>query len=76
MKKGYTSKRTNRLTISFSDEELRNIDAYCKRNKEKSRAVFIRKTIIKKVMQDILDDYPTLFDQSDLDKLIVKENYN
>ena len=47
------------------------IDAYCKKYKIESRAALIREMTLRAVMTKFLDDYPTLFEKQDLDRLIV-----
>lgn len=54
-------KRNNRITISFSDRELDAINSYCKKYRTSSRSRLIREAALRHVMQNFLNDYPTLF---------------
>jgi hypothetical protein len=63
-------KRTNKVTITFSDEELQAIETHIKRYRESSKASVIRKIVVRHIMGRMIEDSPTLFDQNDLDKLI------
>lgn len=64
-------KRKHRECFLLNDKEREAIDAYCKKYKVKNRSQFVRETIMKAVMESFLEDYPTLFDKKDLDKMIV-----
>lgn len=66
-------KRPNKITICLSDIELIAIETHCKRNKIKSKAGLIRDITIRHILGNVLDDYPTLFNQTDLDKLVKRD---
>lgn len=70
-KKRTQTSRNNKVTLTLSDKELEAIDAYCKRYKIVSRSALIREASVRYVMGRLIDDYPTLFEKNDLDKLIV-----
>ncbi len=65
--------RENRLTISFSDEEFEAVCAYARRYKAKSRTAVVREAALRFIMGRFVDDYPTLFEKNDLDRLIETE---
>ncbi|MCQ2204032.1 MAG: ribbon-helix-helix domain-containing protein [Bacteroidales bacterium] len=69
----YKEPRNNRVTITLSDRELEAIDDYCKRYKSESRTSVIREGAIRFVMGRFIEDYPTLFQKSALDRLIVTD---
>ena len=65
------ARRNNKVTVFFNDKEMEAIDAYCKKYKIESRAALMREMTLRAVMTKFLDDYPTLFEKQDLDRLIV-----
>ncbi len=65
------AKRSNKVTVFFNDKEMEAIDAYCKKYKVEGRAALIREMALRSVMGRFLDDYPTLFEKQDLDRLVV-----
>lgn len=67
-------KRKNRITIQLNNSELNAIELYCKKYKIKSKSAFIRNLVLKEVMVQFLDDYPTLFKKQELDRLVVAED--
>ncbi|MBO4603123.1 MAG: hypothetical protein J5651_08180 [Salinivirgaceae bacterium] len=62
-------RRTHKITIMLNDYEAAAFDRFCKRYKVANRAKIVREAIISKVHADIDRNYPTLFDQEELDKL-------
>lgn len=64
-------RRTRRSSFLLNDKEKEAIDIYCKKNKIKNKSKFIRETIMRIVMDHFVDDYPTLFDKEDMDKIKV-----
>lgn len=65
------SRRNSRVTVFFNDKEMEAIDKYCQKYKVESRAALIREAALRSVMGRFLEDYPTLFEKQDLDRLIV-----
>ena len=63
--------RSHRIEFLLNDKEQDALDVYCKRYGIESKAGFVRETVMRCVMEQFIDDYPTLFDKSDLDKLKV-----
>ncbi len=66
------AKRNNKVTVFFNDKEMDAIDAYCKKYKIEGRAALMRDFTLRAVMGKLLEDYPTLFEKQDLDRLIVQ----
>ncbi len=64
-------KRHHRAEILLNDKEQDALDTYCKKHGIDNKAKFIRDTVMRCVMEHFLEDYPTLFDKNDLDKLKV-----
>ncbi len=62
-------KRSHRTAFLLNDKEKEALDIYCKKNKIKNKSKFIRETLLRAVMDHFLDDYPTLFDKKDMDKI-------
>ncbi|MFT3737852.1 MAG: hypothetical protein QM786_03775 [Breznakibacter sp.] len=69
LKRKSVLKRQHRIGIILNDKELEAIEAYCKKYKVESKSKFMRETVMRFVMDHFLNDYPTLFDKQDLDKL-------
>lgn len=65
------SRRRHKVTVFFNDKEMDAINAYCKKYKVEARSALIREFTVRGVMGKFLDDYPTLFEKQDLDRLIV-----
>lgn len=65
--------RTHKVCISLSDQEFNAVNAYCRKRRVPSRAALFREATIRFVMGKLLEDYPTLFEQKDLDELKVSE---
>jgi len=66
-------KRQHKVTVLLNDKELEAIDVYCKKYKIKSKAGFMRESILRTVMTQFLEDYPTLFEKQELDSLVVRQ---
>ena len=64
------SEQSGSLTNTIIDG-VEAIDAYCKKYKVEGRAALIREMALRSVMGRFLDDYPTLFEKQDLDRLVV-----
>jgi hypothetical protein len=62
-------KRTHRSAFLLNDKEKEAFDSYCKKNKIKNKSKFIRETLLRTVMTHFLEDYPTLFDKKDMDRI-------
>ncbi|HKL71173.1 MAG TPA: hypothetical protein VJ855_00835 [Marinilabiliaceae bacterium] len=67
-------KRRHRLTIQLNDHEMSALELYCKKYKVKNRSAFVRESIMRVVMNRFLEDYPTLFEKQELDRLVVTNN--
>jgi hypothetical protein len=65
------SKRNNKVTVCFNDKEMDAIDAYCKKYRLTSRAALIREMSLRAVLGKFLEDYPTLFEKQEMDRLII-----
>ena len=64
-------KRIHREGFMVNDKELEAIEAYCKKYKINNKSKFLRETVLRCVMEQFLEDYPTLFEKQDLDRLRV-----
>ncbi len=73
LKRKSVLKRNHRAVFSLNDKELDAIDVYCKKYKVPNKAKFMRETVMRFVMDQFLNDYPTLFDKQDLDKLRITQ---
>ncbi len=62
-------KRSHRTAFLLNDKEKEAIESYCKKNKIKNKSKFMRETLMRVIMDHFLDDYPTLFDKKDMDKI-------
>ncbi|TLX75602.1 hypothetical protein E9993_08560 [Labilibacter sediminis] len=64
-------KRIHRTAFLLNDKEREAIDSYCRKNKIRNKSKFMRETLMRIVMDHFLEDYPTLFDKKDMDKIKV-----
>ncbi len=62
-------KRNHRTAFLLNDKEKEALESYCKKNKIKNKSKFMRETLLRTVMDHFLEDYPTLFDKKDMDKI-------
>ncbi|WP_462316923.1 hypothetical protein [Marinilabilia sp.] len=69
-------KRKHKATFLLNDKEMEAIEAYCKRYKVKNKARFMRESVMRVVMDQFMEDYPTLFEKKDLDRLRVEGGSN
>lgn len=53
--------RNKRIVFNLNETEFDALTVYCKRYKIANRSMFLRKTILGKVSQKFIEDYPTLF---------------
>ncbi len=66
-------KRKNQICLFLSDEEIGALNKYVLRYKAKSRSAVIREGIMRFVVgRFIEDDYPSLFEENELKKMIEK----
>ncbi len=63
--------RKHKAVFLLNDKELEAIEAYCKKYKVANKSKFMREAVIRTVMEQFLEDYPTLFEKQDLDRLII-----
>ncbi len=59
-------KRAQRLTCFLSDEEMAFIEGYLKKNNISNRSRWMRETLKCFIIQDMEDNYPTLFDEHEM----------
>ncbi len=72
-KRDATLIRKHRASFLFNDKEMEAFDVYCKRYQVKNKAKFMRESVMRTVMDQFMDDYPTLFDKEDLERLKVEK---
>jgi len=63
-------KRKHKATFLLNDKEKDAVAIYCKKYKIGNKSKFMREAVMRVVMEQFLDDYPTLFEKQDLDRLI------
>lgn len=68
----YAFKRKHKATFLLNDKEMEAFEVYCKRYKVKNKARFMRESVMRVVMDQFMEDYPTLFEKKDLDRLRVE----
>ncbi len=62
-------KRSHRTAFLLNDREKEALEVYCRKHKIKNRSKFIRETLLRTIMDHFIEDYPTLFDKEDMDKI-------
>lgn len=60
------SKREHRIVISLNDKEKKVFDNFCKKYKIEKKAKFVRETLFLFILKRLDEDYPTLFDESEM----------
>jgi thiamine monophosphate synthase len=63
-------RRKHRTSFLLNDKERDAVSVYCKKYKIGNKSKFMREAVMRVVMEQFLDDYPTLFEKQDLDRLI------
>ena len=58
--------RTNKITISLNDKEMRVLEQFYEKYKIEKRSRFLRETIMLAVMKKFDKDYPTLFNENEM----------
>jgi hypothetical protein len=58
--------RNNIISISLNDSEYNVLQKYCTKYKITNRARFIRESMLKIVITQMCEDYPTLFSEEDM----------
>lgn len=53
--------RRHKKVVTFNDNELEAINAFCKKYKITSQAKFIREAVIATILRKTEEDHPTLF---------------
>jgi len=64
-------RRTNKATFLLNEKEKEAIELYCRKNKIRNKSKFMREALMRIVMDHFIEDYPTLFEKKDMDKIIV-----
>lgn len=58
--------RTNKITFSLNDKEMRVLKQFCEKYKIEKRSRFLRETIMRAVLNKFSEDYPTLFNENEM----------
>ncbi len=57
--------RKHRLSFVFNDFEQDALDKYCRKYNINNKSKFMRETIVKTILKQFEDDYPSLFPEFD-----------
>ncbi len=63
-------KRKHKATFLLNDKEKDAVAIYCEKYKIGNKSKFMREAVMRVVMEQFLDDYPTLFEKQELNRLI------
>jgi len=63
-------KRKHKATFLLNDKEKDAVTIYCEKYKIGNKSKFMREAVLRVVMEQFLDDYPTLFEKQELNRLI------
>ncbi|WP_430826554.1 hypothetical protein [Carboxylicivirga sp. N1Y90] len=63
-------KRKHTAAFLLNDKEKDAIATYCDKYKISNKSKFMREAVMRVVMEQFLEDYPTLFEKKDMDRLI------
>lgn len=69
-------KRKHRLTFMLNEEEMKSFQRFCSDYGVRNKSGFIRESIFSKLIYKFEVDYPTLFDEEEMDRMIVKRTYD
>lgn len=58
--------RTERITCLLSKDEKQVLDNYLRKYHISNRSNWVRETLLKFILQNLEQDYPTLFDEHDM----------
>ena len=58
--------RSNKVTISLNDKEMRVLEQFYEKYKIEKRSRFLRETIMLAVLKKFNEDYPTLFGENEM----------
>ncbi len=58
--------RSNKITVSLNDKEMRVLEQFCKKYKVENRSRFLRETIMSAILKRFDNDYPTLFNENEM----------
>jgi len=59
-------RRTTTLTLRLNEREARALNIYCKRFRVRSKADFMRKTILQAIVGRFDTEHPSLWEQGEL----------
>jgi hypothetical protein len=59
-------KRDHRMTFLMSDEEMRIVEGHLKKYRISNKARWLRETVLAHIHQQMVEDYPTLFNEHDM----------
>jgi ABC-type phosphate/phosphonate transport system ATPase subunit len=62
-------RRKHRQMVLLNDHEIDAFNRYCKKYKINNKSKVIREALFSKVLKTFEDDYPTLFDQSEMTRM-------
>ena len=75
-RKRRTSKRKHRIAFMLNEEEMKSLLKFCNDYGVRNRSSFIRESLFSKVIQKFELDYPTLFNEDEMNSMIVKRSGN
>ena len=61
-----SSLRSKRLVVMINDREARIINDYLEKNRILNKSTWARETILHFIYRNMVEDYPTLFDEHDM----------
>lgn len=71
-RKRISLKRKYRVTFMLNEEEQKSLLRFCNDYGVRNRSSFIRESLFSKVIKKFELDYPTLFDEEEMDRMIEK----
>lgn len=73
-RKKISLRRKHRISFLLNEEESKALRKFCDDYGVKNKSQFIRESLFSKVINKFEMDYPTLFDETVMDGMIVKRN--
>lgn len=71
-RKRETLKRKHKVSFLLNEEEMKSFARFCSDYGVRNKSSFIRESIFSKLIYKFELDYPTLFDEDEMDRMIVK----
>lgn len=73
-RKRISLKRKHTVAFKLNEEEMKSLARFCRDYGVKNRSAFIRESVFSKLIYKFELDYPTLFDEEEMNRMIEKRS--